>query len=125
MTMTQARTSASTALIVPPQGLSVWMLRWWHQDTDERQLFLSYDEGLHHLAALIREDWDEERDEPPASDHVLTDGQVVSLFYGGELGLSPSSGERGERGVRDHRRVRPRIRPWRAGAASGRSPRPE
>lgn len=110
MTTTHSRPSTSTALVVPPQGLSVWTLHWWNRHVDERELYLSYDEALHHLARQVREEWAEEnwRDELPASDRSLTDGQAVSRFYGGQIQLSPTCGERGDRGfeiTEDHVRV--------------------
>ncbi|MEY8042618.1 hypothetical protein AB8O55_24700 [Saccharopolyspora cebuensis] len=106
--MTDPRTS--TALVVPPEGLSVWTLHWWHEDTTERKLFLSYEEALHHLATQIRDSWTEEggRDALSASLRQLTDGQVVSLFYNSEIRLSPVSAESRDRGfaiTEDHVRV--------------------
>ncbi|GAA2822488.1 hypothetical protein [Saccharopolyspora taberi] len=108
MTATDSRTSASTAIVVPPQGLTVWTLHWWHKHTDEQELFLSYDDALHRLATMVRDEWDEEnwRDELPASHRWLNDGQVVSLFYGAEIQLSPTQGhcedDRGFEITEDH-----------------------
>lgn len=83
--------ASSTSLI----GTTVWLLRIWTRHGDDLEVYFSYDAALHAVATRVREDWSEHSwlCALPDTPDSLTDGQAVSLFYGSEMHLSPSTGE--------------------------------
>jgi hypothetical protein len=84
---TTSDTRTNTAPM-PTIGLSVSRLHWWDRNTNETELFYSYDAALHHLATILRQTWNDVSWRPgvPATSDGLTDAQVVVLFYDGDGG---------------------------------------
>ncbi|ASR39981.1 hypothetical protein BAY61_32390 (plasmid) [Prauserella marina] len=76
----------------PEIGTTVWLLITWSRLGNETEVYSSYDDALHALASTVRDRWPNLK-RLPASPKDLSDGTVVSLFYGTELCEEPTVGE--------------------------------